>query len=187
MSTGAAGIGDHRGVVHDPEDRDRADLPVDPDDADEEHVTIGRRGRDIDVVVAIAGAAVLGSLARYGISERGPVRPGEIPWSTLGINLVGSLALGFLLVLLVERFAPMRYARAFIAIGFIGAFTTFSTFAVETVDLLADRAGPTAAAYVALSLVGGLLCAFVGVRLARRIPHRHPPAPVHPSEVDDGA
>lgn len=153
---------------------DRGDRPV------------ARRRHDLDIVAVVSLAGVLGSLARYGVSEMWPVRPGHLPWSTLGINLTGSALLGFLLVMLVERLVPTRYARAFVAVGFLGAFTTFSTFAVETVALVSDGAVGVAMAYVALSLVGGLTCAAIGVRLARGIPHRHPPAPTHPEELDNG-
>lgn len=161
-------------------------VPIDPDDADEEGLSISRRVHDLDVIAVVSIAGVLGALARYGISERWPARPGHIPWSTLAINLVGSFALGFLLVLLVERFPPTRYARAFIAIGFLGAFTTFSTFAVETVGLVTKGAAPVAAEYVGMSVIGGLLCAATGVGLARKVPHRHPPPPTR-QEVDHGS
>lgn len=173
MSTPAVGVGD------DP-------IPVDPDDADDERIPLSRRIPDLDVLAVISIGGVLGALARYGVSEQWPTPPGRIPWSTFGINVVGSFALGFLLVLLVERLAPSRYARAFVAIGILGAFTTFSTFAVETVDLVIDGAPATAATYVGISFLGGLACAAAGVRLARVVPHRQPPAPSQDPEVDRG-
>jgi len=109
------------------------------------------------VLVAIAGAA--GALSRYGLGVAVGVR--SFPWATLGINLVGSYLLGLVLVLGAERDWPETTTIP-LSIGFLGAFTTFSTFSYETYTLArTDQAG-TAAVYVAASLVGGVLAAAAG-------------------------
>ncbi len=109
------------------------------------------------VLIAIAGAA--GALSRYGIGSA--VGPRSFPWGTLGINLAGAFALGLVLRVAMLRDWPQAVTLP-VAIGFLGAFTTFSTFSVETVDLLrADRA-PEAAAYVSVSVLGGLAAAALG-------------------------
>jgi CrcB protein len=111
--------------------------------------------------VALAGAA--GALTRYGIGSA--VGSRDFPWSTLGINLVGSLALGFVL-----RAGDLRGWSEVVTIalgaGFLGAFTTFSTFSVETQSMLRDGRNTAAALYVFASLVGGAALAAAGYALA---------------------
>lgn len=111
-------------------------------------------------LVAIAGAA--GAVSRYGIGRAIGVR--SFPWGTLVVNLVGSFALGWVIQRSVQR-AWSAEVSAAVAAGFLGAFTTFSTFSNETWTLLrTDRAG-TALTYVAISLIGGVLAAAAGYRL----------------------
>jgi fluoride exporter len=114
------------------------------------------------VLIAVAGAA--GALSRYGIGTA--VGGRSFPWSTLGINLAGSFALGFVLRVAQLRDWPQDVTLP-IAVGFLGAFTTFSTFSVETFDLLRTDRAAEAAAYVALSVLGGLAAAAAGYSIAR--------------------
>ena len=113
-----------------------------------------------------------GATARYKLATLIPVAAGEFPWATFWTNVSGSLVLGLLLVLLIERFPPTRYARAFAGTGFLGAFTTFSTFSVETDVLIKDGHPATAAVYVVASLAVGITVAWLGVLLGRQVP-RH--------------
>ena len=114
--------------------------------------------------VALGGA--LGALARYGISGWVYDRMGEnFPWGTLVVNLVGCLALGLVIRWLqVSAVAPEL--RPFLTIGVLGAFTTFSTFSFETVELA--RAGELwrAGGYAAGSLVAGVIAVLLGAALA---------------------
>jgi CrcB protein len=130
------------------------------------------RRADPRVLAAIALGAMPGAAARYGLSRLVPVHPGGFPWATFGTNVSGSFALGFLLVTLVERFPPSRRlhvgVRAFAGTGFLGAYTTFSTFSVEADLLVKDGHAATATAYVAASLVVGLAVALAGMVAARR-------------------
>ena len=117
--------------------------------------------------VAVGGAA--GAPARYEVSQLIPVARAGFPAATFWINVSGSFILGLLLVLILERFPPTRYVRPLLATGFLGAYTTFSTFAVET-DLLAkDGHATMAIAYVAASMAAGLVAAWMGVVVARRL------------------
>jgi CrcB protein len=116
-------------------------------------------------VIALGG--MVGASARYGVAQLVHPGVGGFPWATLWTNLSGSLILGFVLVLLLERLPPTRYARPFVATGVIGAYTTFSTFAVETDVLVKDGRAVTAALYVLGTLVGGLLAAWVGLVTGR--------------------
>ncbi|MCU1462022.1 MAG: CrcB family protein [Acidimicrobiales bacterium] len=116
---------------------------------------------------AIALGGALGAPARYGVAQLVHGAPGRFPWATLWTNLSGSLALGIVLVVLVERFPPARHARPFVATGFLGAYTTYSTFAVDTDVLVQHGHVATAAAYVVASMVGGFVAVWLGVSLAR--------------------
>jgi fluoride exporter len=118
--------------------------------------------------VAIAGAA--GALARYGLGGIIANRlSGSFPWDTLIINVSGSLALGFLFVVLTERVGTSAAVRSSITIGFIGAYTTFSTFSLETFRLIEDGAVGIAAANMAFSLALGLVAVWLGVTVGRAV------------------
>jgi CrcB protein len=116
---------------------------------------------------AIAVGGALGASARYGVTQLITVSPNSFPWATFWTNVSGSFALGVVLALVLERFPPSRYARAFAATGFLGAYTTYSTFAVETDLLVKDGHGGIAVAYVVASLVAGFVAVFLGMWLAR--------------------
>jgi CrcB protein len=111
-------------------------------------------------------------LGRYGISEWARKRLGNaLPWGTLIVNVVGSLLLGILLGLAIRE-AASRDARAAIGTGFLGAFTTFSTFSNETVLMVQEGKMTGAALNVVLNLVVGIGAAIGGLWLATRVPVR---------------
>ncbi|MGY2080659.1 fluoride efflux transporter CrcB [Modestobacter sp. SYSU DS0657] len=116
------------------------------------------------VAAALGGA--LGALARWGVAEGLPSPAGGWPWATLLVNLTGCLLLGALLGAVFPRHPDHPWLRPFLGTGVLGGFTTFSTFAVETVRLADGGAWATAAGYVVASVLGGLLAAVAGVRLA---------------------
>jgi len=112
--------------------------------------------------VAIGG--LLGVLARFGIG-RLTLHHEQLLWSTVGINIVGS----FLLGLLVAESWFGRDVREGIGVGFLGGFTTFSTFSVQAV-LEVDAGEPARAiAYVLASVAGGLAAATAGYALGRKL------------------
>src|SRR5438094_10268930 len=102
-------------------------------------------------MLAVAGAT--GALTRYGIGVAVGVR--SFPWATLGINLTGSFLLGLILTAGIERGWP-ETTTVPIAVGFLGAYTTFSTFSFETYTLLRTDRAATAAIYVSISVIGGI-------------------------------
>jgi len=126
--------------------------------------------RDPRVVGAVALGGALGAPARYGISLAVHVAPGTFPWGTFWTNVSGSFALGFFLALVLERFPPSRYLRPFVATGFLGAYTTYSTFAVETDLLVKNGHLGVALAYVMASFGAGLASAWAGALLTRAAP-----------------
>jgi fluoride exporter len=113
-------------------------------------------------LVALGGT--LGVLARYGIS-RLTLHSDALIWATVGINVVGS----FLLGLLVAEQWFSRDVREALGVGFLGGFTTFSTFSVQVV-LDVDGGAPwRATAYVVASVAGGVAGAAAGYALGRRL------------------
>jgi fluoride exporter len=144
------------------------DLPVDPDI---EVAALTRRAPRPDprVLVAISFGGMIGATLRYKLATLIHVPAGGFPWATFWTNVSGSFVLGFLLVMLIERFPPTRYARAFAGTGVLGAYTTFSTFSVETDVLVKDGHTGVAVAYVVASLVVGLAAVWAGVWLSRRV------------------
>ena len=142
--------------------------PIDPDAPG----AAGPASRRALAAVALGGT--MGTLSRYGVSRAIPTAPGSIPWSIFGVNVLGSLALGFVLQLILERWPTDEFIRPFVAVGFIGSFTTFSTVMVDTDLLVRDGHSGIAAVYVALSVVAGLVAAFAGIASARRLAPRHP-------------
>ncbi|MGY1704168.1 fluoride efflux transporter CrcB [Geodermatophilus sp. SYSU D00697] len=125
------------------------------------------------VMAALGG--VLGALARWGVAEALPSHPGTWPWATLLVNLTGCLVLGVLLGAVFAVHPDRPWLRPFLGTGVLGGYTTFSTFAVESVELADVGAWGTAAAYVAASVLGGVLAAVAGVVLGRALAPRPVP------------
>jgi CrcB protein len=119
--------------------------------------------------VGIAVAGAFGALARYGLEGVVSRRAGVFPWGTFVVNVSGALVLGFLFTLMTERLSVAPWVRSTIAIGFLGAYTTFSTLSYETFRLAEDNAYGLAAANAFGSLAAGLLAVYVGVVAARAV------------------
>ncbi|MCB2188987.1 MAG: fluoride efflux transporter CrcB [Deltaproteobacteria bacterium] len=118
--------------------------------------------------LALAGG--LGALARYGLG--GLVQrllPGGFPWGTAGVNLLGSFLFGLIWSLAAERAAISAELRLIVLTGFMGAFTTFSTFMFETSELLRTGQWLWAFCNVAGQCLLGLAAVFAGWALARAL------------------
>jgi fluoride exporter len=120
------------------------------------------------VLVALGGAG--GAVTRYlvdgWIAQRAA---GAFPWGTLGVNRSGSLVLGVLFALAVERGFLPAGIRAPVMVGFIGAYTTFSTLMLESWRLIEDGATGLAIANVVGSSVLGLAAVFIGLSVGRAL------------------
>jgi len=121
-------------------------------------------------VIAIAVGGAFGSVLRYGLSTWVHTFVGRgFPYGTLAVNVLGCLAMGVLFVLLVERMGESAVWRAGLLIGVLGGFTTFSTFSIETFNLIEQGAMAKAAGNMAASLVLCVGATWLGVILARQI------------------
>jgi fluoride exporter len=127
------------------------------------------------LAAALGGA--LGALARWGVGTALPHSPGDWPWATLLINLTGCLLLGVLLAVLLDRFPRHPWLRPLLATGVLGGYTTYSTFAVDVVQLADSGAWTAAAGYVVVSVLGGVLAASAGLRLGRAALPAHESVP----------
>jgi len=117
----------------------------------------------------VAVGALIGTYARYAIEELVPHSSGEWPWATFGINLAGAFALGLLLEGLARMGADdgwRRRARLCVGTGACGAFTTYSTFALEGSELIRDGHAVTGVGYLVASVAAGVVCAWLGIAVA---------------------
>jgi len=124
------------------------------------------------MLMAVAVGGALGTVTRYELALAEPVMSGRFPWATFGANVAGSLVLGIAVVVWANRRAASGIARAFVAVGFCGGLTTFSTWMVESVLLTRDGDGGLAAIYLVVSLVVGFAAVALGIAGARRVLHR---------------
>ncbi len=119
--------------------------------------------------IAISFGAVAGALSRYYITLWFANRFGTaFPYGTFFINITGCLAMGFFITLAFERVPAVgQEVRLMVATGFLGAYTTFSTYGLETNVLLRDRSYSIAAFYWAGSAILGVIAVQLGAMLAR--------------------
>ncbi|MGH6672010.1 MAG: fluoride efflux transporter CrcB [Xanthobacteraceae bacterium] len=119
---------------------------------------------------AIAVGGVLGCWARYGMTGLVQSIWGrDFPYATLSINVLGSFLMGFLFIETLERLSSSPELRTGILTGFLGGFTTFSTFSMESILLIEQGESAKAALYVLSSVLVGLLAAFGGAYIARNL------------------
>jgi CrcB protein len=127
--------------------------------------------RQWDLLLAVAAGGVVGALARYQLDQLIAPTGGGFPVSTLIVNVSGSLVIGALMVLLLELTSPHRLARPFLSTGLLGGYTTFSTFAVQTEQLLAAQQPVRALVYVVSSVVLCLAAVWASSALMLAIGH----------------
>ncbi|ATX79451.1 camphor resistance protein CrcB [Mariprofundus aestuarium] len=120
------------------------------------------------IAVAIGGAsgAVMRWLMASGIQR---LAGGPFPWGTFAVNAIGSFLLGFLFVWLIERSTVSELVRLALTVGFLGAFTTFSTYSLESIRLLQEGALALAFGNVVGQVVVCLTLTWLGIQLARAL------------------
>lgn len=119
-------------------------------------------------LIAVACGGALGALLRYLI-QMTLVYSGKFPMAIFIANVLGSLLMGVLFVLLQEKSLFAEWLRPFLMVGLLGAFTTFSTFSLDTIRLLEAGQVMTALSNVILSVVVAIGAAYIGVMLARML------------------
>jgi fluoride exporter len=119
-------------------------------------------------VALVAAGGSIGAITRVAFATWFPVADGSFPWTTLLENVSGAFVLALVLTLLLQRVATDPSARLFLCTGALGAFTSYSTFAVELSRLLDGGWLPVAALYAATSIGAGLAAALAGMSLALR-------------------
>ncbi len=123
----------------------------------------------VEIGVIAAGGA-LGAVMRFWVSSAVYAWLGRgFPWGTLSVNLLGSFIIGLAFVMLTERLTVGSEIRAFIMIGFLGAFTTFSTFSLETLALMQEGLLLKAAMNILVSVVLCIIATWSGMLLARSL------------------
>jgi len=124
----------------------------------------------VQQILAIAGGGALGAVLRFGMSNVVYRMLGrDFPYGTLAVNVLGSLLMGFLFVVLLERIVVSAEWRAALLVGLLGAFTTFSTFSFETLALFEGGEPVKAITNIALSVFLCLAATWLGLSLGRQL------------------
>lgn len=121
-------------------------------------------------LVAIAFGGALGALGRYASSQWIYSLLGRsFPYGTLFVNVAGSFIMGFLVIVLIERMSVGPELRAFLLIGFLGSFTTFSAFSLETVNLITSGEIMKAGINMLVSVFVCVTAVWLGMLFARQL------------------
>lgn len=134
------------------------------------HVSRGKAGINVRQLLVIALGGAIGASLRWLIA--GAVQRaagGSFPWGTFVVNAIGSLLLGFLFVYLLERTSMGELIRLALTVGLLGAFTTFSTYSLESLHLLQEGAYGLALANVFGQVAACMVLVWLGVQLARAV------------------
>ena len=127
--------------------------------------------------LAIAAGGAIGAMMRYGVTlwsheSRLWYNTGwdqTFPYGTLIVNVLGSFLIGFLTILLIQKFSSVEWLKLFLFVGVLGAFTTFSTFSLESVELLSSGKTSMALINMAANLIGSVLAAATGLYLGKML------------------
>jgi CrcB protein len=124
----------------------------------------------MSIYIAIAIGGSFGAVSRHWMSISTYQWLGqEFPYGTLMVNLLGSILMGFLSVLLVYRFQASETIRIGLLSGFLSSFTTFSTFAIDSLELAVSDAIPKMILYILLSVLLCILGAWAGLLTAKQL------------------
>lgn len=119
-------------------------------------------------VLSVAAGGAFGAAARYGLNLLFAKTLAPFPFATFFINVTGCFLIGFLLILFADKFAVHENLRFAVIVGFLGAYTTFSTFEMEIFELIRESKFVTAFLYLFASVLTGFLGVCGGVWLARK-------------------
>lgn len=119
------------------------------------------------LAVAIGGS--LGAIGRYAVSQMFLSMPGKLPYATLTVNILGSFLMGIFFVLILHKGILPAVWRQVVMVGFLGAFTTFSAFSIEAVELIQVGQWHIAVAYAMLSVFACIGAAALGYYLTNTV------------------
>ena len=120
------------------------------------------------VWIGFAGAA--GAITRTAIGQLMMDKSGVgFPWATFSVNLIGTFLLCYFVGALFSKYKVSKELEEIITIGFLGSFTTFSAFSIETILLVENEQMLTALLYVGATIIGGLFVAMLGFNTARKM------------------
>jgi CrcB protein len=125
------------------------------------------RPHDPRKLLAIYAGGVVGALIRVGLAEAASTDPGQWPWATFAVNMVGALLLGYFFALFRDHPEESLH-HPFLGIGLCGTLTTFSTLQLELYGMVDVGRLGLAAAYCAVTVAAGYLCVRLGIALERR-------------------
>jgi fluoride exporter len=119
--------------------------------------------------IAVAFGGAIGAMARHGVSRMslhllGP----NFPWGTMAANIIGSFTMGLVIIWLTTREPHSPAMRAFLTVGLLGAFTTFSTFSLDVITLYRDRTMMIAGAYLFASVILSVFGLIAGIVIGRQ-------------------
>ena len=122
------------------------------------------------IILAVAAGGAIGAVARYLVmSATGALMGSSFPWSTLAVNVIGSFILGTLVEAMALTWSVGLELRAFLVVGVLGAFTTFSTFSLDVVVLYERGEFGAIAAYMIVSVILSVGALFAGLALVRAV------------------
>lgn len=122
------------------------------------------------MLLVIAAGGALGAVARHFVNNQVTAWFGDgFPWGILAANVAGSFAMGLFVGLLELVWSPSQEVRTFVAVGFLGAFTTFSTFSLQVALLYERGQMALAALYIAASVVLAVSGLFAGLALVKSV------------------
>jgi len=121
----------------------------------------------MQILLAVGFGGALGAVSRYWLAGMLNSKADKLPLGTLSCNVLGSLLMGILFVLIMEKAKLSPELRPMLMVGFLGAFTTFSSFSLETVALLQEGHTMSALIYVLLSVILCIIALSVGIWFTR--------------------
>ncbi len=122
------------------------------------------------MVLAIGLGGAIGAISRHFMAHRVAMIAGHgFPWGTLVVNVLGSFLVGLLITLLAQRYASSQEVRAFLVVGLLGGFTTFSAFSMEAALLIGRNTWGLAVIYMAASVALAVSGLFAGIWAAKTL------------------
>ncbi len=122
---------------------------------------------DISKILAVGSGGFIGAIGRLWLSGLAQRLGDRFPFGTLSVNILGSFILGLLATLFIEKMIVSQEMRMFLFVGILGAFTTYSTFSLETLHLARDGEWMFAGLNILTNVMGTLIAVWAGVSMAK--------------------